>query len=116
MDPTQQKDEGIDGVRMKVKVTRKQICVPCPNCGFAIPIGATWCEGCGAGNVPVAPSQRVSRPTILLLILTLFVIPMTAFGSCIQNSQVADISVIVIIVSILAGFGILVSSTFRKQT
>ncbi len=24
--------------------------VPCPNCGFAIPIGATWCEGCGAGE------------------------------------------------------------------
>jgi hypothetical protein len=45
-----------------VKVTIKQINVPCPNCGFAIPIGATWCEGCGAGK-PGSPelSIRLSR-------------------------------------------------------
>ena len=30
-------------------MTPDQQSVLCPNCGFAILIGATWCKGCGAG-------------------------------------------------------------------
>ena len=34
--------------------------ISCPNCGFAIPIGATWCEGCDAGfpGIPDAATKK----------------------------------------------------------
>jgi hypothetical protein len=85
--------------------------IPCPNCGFAIPIGTTWCEGCGAGNRPIDPSrpaQKNSRSTLFLLTLTLFVIPMIACGSCSQDHRFADWSVITVFASTLVGFGLLI--------
>ena len=40
--------------------------IPCPNCGHAIPIGETYCEGCGIGepnkNAPGSGVSIIYRP------------------------------------------------------
>ncbi len=42
--------------------------IPCPNCGHAIPIGQTYCEGCGIGdpsskkNPPISVQYQAPKP------------------------------------------------------
>ncbi len=69
--------------------------VPCPNCGFAIPIGATWCPGCAkrqqvqSDQVRHAKNQRALNLIVLILAIVVGT-PLAVCGGCILTYAIAD--------------------------